>query len=229
MKTGNSRGVAALLLGLPFASLRAEHTATHRRRDQRGNRGHGAEARLVDPGSAVLRGRGDGPGHQGIGCHQHRRGRAQCAGPVRHGSGAGPEPGRHPRHQRRPGGARPGRREGVGRNLSGRVADLGGLVHSGSRSLRPGSHRSAARPAGHVVRCRFELGHGAVHHRAADPREVRRLGRGGRRRSHGRRLGWLAARRAECAAGRERRHARRGLLQRPAGIHRFGVSEPRHA
>ena len=73
--------------------------------------------------------------------------------------------------------ARPARREGAGRHLSRRVADLGGAVHAGPRPLRPRSLRSAARPAGHAVRRRLDLGHAALHHRAARARQVRRLGR----------------------------------------------------
>ena len=59
------------------------------------------------------------------------------------------------------------RREGIRRHLSRRIADLGGAVHARPRSLRPRSHRSAARPAGHAVRRGFKLRHRALHHRAA--------------------------------------------------------------
>ena len=76
-----------------------------------------------------------------------------------------PEPGRDPRHQRRPGRARPGGgvKESVGVYLDESPISHG-AVHAGSRPVRPRAHRSAARPAGHAVRRRLLVGHGALHH-----------------------------------------------------------------
>ena len=127
----------------------------------------------VAAGRAVLgRGASRQRRHRAIRRDQHRRAGAQRAGPLHHRSRPRPEPGRDPRHQRRPGRARPAGREGIGRHLSRRVADLGRAVHAGPRSVRPRSHRSAARPAGHAVRRGLVVGHGALHHRAAQHRRA---------------------------------------------------------
>ena len=141
--------------------------------------------------------------------------------------GPGPEPGRDPRHQRRPGRARSAGREGIRRHLPRRVADLGRAVHAGPRSLRPGSHRSAARTAGHAVRRRQSMRARCVTSprsptsaRSAD-RSILTLNtltdgefggslRGAHQRAH----------------RRNRGDARGGLLQRAAGLHRLAVSRP---
>ena len=203
MKSWIGRGAAALCIFTPFAVHGAER-ASRRRRDRRGNHRHRAEARHLAAGRAVLDRRADRRRHQGIRRDQHRRARAQRPRPLHRRSRPRPEPGRDPRHQRRPGHPRPARREGIGRHLSRRIADLRRAVHAGPRPLRPRPHRSAARPAGHAVRRGLVLGHRALHHRAAGHRRVRRLG--GLRR---RKAPPMARSAARCAARSTFRSARR--------------------
>ena len=133
-----------------------------------------------------------------------------------------------PRHQRRPGRARPAGRQGVGRRLSRRVADLRGAVHARPRPVRSRALRSAARTAGHAVRRRLDLRHAALHHAQPKLGEVRRHGRGDRLRpAPTASSADRSTRHAERARRRHRRAAHRRLLRRAAGLHRFRVPGPR--
>ena len=144
-----------------------------------------------------------------------------------HRSRPRPEPGRDPRHQRRPGRARPAGREGIGRHLSRRVADLGRAVHAGPRPLRPDRFEVLRGPQGTLFGAGLVVGHGALHHRAARARRVRRLGRSDGSTRHRRRVRRRRQGQRQRAARRERRAARRRLLQRASRLHRLGVSGPR--
>ena len=187
-------------------------------------RAHGAAGR------AVLGGRTERRADPQRRREQHRGARPHGAGPRDHRSRPRPEPGRHARHQRRPGRARPAGREGAGRRVSRRVADLRGAVHAGPRPVRSAALRSAARTAGHAVRLRLDLRARCATSRrsrssacSAAPSR-RRLRRAPTASSADRIKGMVNVPR--------RRHlgaAHRRLSQRAAGIHRFRVPGPRQA
>ena len=95
---------------------------------------------------------------------------ANVAGFTVQNLGPGPEPGRHARRLLRPDRARPAGRQGAGRRLPRRVGDLALAVHARPRPLRRGPRRGAARTAGHALRLRLAVGHGALHHQPAGAR-----------------------------------------------------------
>ena len=95
------------------------------------------------------------------------------------------EPGRDARRLRRPDRARPARRQGAGRRLPRRLGHLALALHARPRPLRRRPRRGAARAAGHAVRLRLALGHGALHQQPAGAGRAQVLRRG--RRQLGRR------------------------------------------
>ena len=182
MKFSFARGVAALFVAMPFASSAQEASADPDLLEEIIVTAQKRATSLQDVPFSIAAMTAEDLEQSRR--HQHRRSGSQCARPLHRRSRPRSEPGCHPRHQRRPGRARSARCEGIRRHLSRRIADLRGAVHAGSRPVRPRPRRSAARPAGHAVRRRLLLGHGALHHRATEHRRVRRFGRPDGQRSH---------------------------------------------
>ena len=150
---------------------RAEAGRLHARNDtHRGDHRHGQQARADAARRAVL-GRGaarrDTPRARRREPRERRRQRRRLH---RAEPRSRPEPGRDARRLRRPDRARPAGREGAGRRLPRRVGHLALALHAGPRPLRHEPRRGAARTAGHAVRLRLALGHGALHHQPARTR-----------------------------------------------------------
>ena len=103
----------------------------------------------------------------------HRGHRATTSGLHRAEPRPRPEPGRDARRLRRPDRARPAGRQGAGRRLPRRIGISLSLFTPDLDLFDTVARRGAARPAGHPLRLRLALRHGALHHQPARARRAR--------------------------------------------------------